>query len=89
MSGHFLIGLALAAVVYHIVTTLMIYDNLRRRGIPVSFIWLRALGPKYAGQYRQITKKESGHTGPLFRHWIVSINVALVAAVAGAVLLRT
>ena len=88
MSGYFLIWIALAAVVYHVVTTLMIFDNLRRRGKPVSFIWLRALGPKYASQYRDITRKETGHAGPLFRHWIVSINVALISALAGLLLLR-
>jgi hypothetical protein len=48
----------------------------------VSFLWLRVLVPKYAHQYKMITRRESGKIGPLFYHWIVSINVALVLAVA-------
>jgi hypothetical protein len=69
-------------VIWNVVTSLLIFSSLQRRGIPVSFIWLRALAPKYANQYRVITRRESGKTGPLFYHWIISINLALVFAVA-------
>jgi hypothetical protein len=74
-------------VIWNVVTSLLIYSSLKQRGIPVSFLWLRALAPKYAHQYRLITRQESGKTGPLFYHWIISINVALVFAVA-AILLK-
>ena len=88
MTWQILITLAVLASFYHVAATIVIYDNLRRRGIPVSFLWLRLFGPKYAGEYKSLTRKETGHTGPLFYHWLVSINVALVAAVSGVLMLR-
>ncbi len=78
---------AILGVVWNVVTSILIYSDLQRRGIPVSFLWLRALAPKYAHQYRLITRLESGKIAPLFYHWIISINVALVFAIA-AILLK-
>lgn len=66
--------LACGCVVWCVITTLLIYENLRRRGEQVSFIWLRAAAPWYASRYRKITKQETGKVGSLFYHWIVSIN---------------
>jgi hypothetical protein len=84
MTGEVLIGVGLVAVVYWIVVTIMIYENLKNRGIPVSFLWLRLYAPKYAHQYKKLTEAETGRAGPLFYHWLVSINTALVAVVIGA-----
>ena len=53
-----------------------------------SFLWLRFFAPKYASQYKRLTTKETGRTGPLFYHWLVSINAALVATLAGILMLR-
>ena len=69
------------AVIWHVAATMMIYEALRKRNLKVSFIFLRLLAPKYASQYRETTRKETGKTGPLFYHWIVSINTAWVAAI--------
>lgn len=90
MTGYTLfavaVAIAFAALIWHVVTTVMIYDNLRKRGLPVSFIWLRALGPFYAARYKKLTTQETGHAGTLFYHWVISINVALAAAVVALVL---
>ncbi len=72
-------------VAWHVVATLLIYSNLRRRDQRVSFIWLRLMSPWYASQYKKITRKETGRVGPLFYHWIVSINLALVLALVAVV----
>jgi len=88
MSGQILIIVAVVAAFYHVAATMLIYGNLRRRGMPVSFLWLRLFAPKYASQYKSLTTRETGKTGPLFYHWVVSINAALVAAVAGMIMLR-
>jgi len=77
----FAASIGAAAVIWHITATLMIYESLRKRSLKVSFLFLRFLAPKYASQYREVTRKETGKTGPLFYHWIVSINAALVAAI--------
>ena len=70
-----------AAVIWHVTTTILIYDALQKRNFKMNFLLWRLLAPKYASQYREITRKETGRTGPLFYHWIASINVALIAAV--------
>jgi hypothetical protein len=77
--------LALAAVAggfWNIVTSLRIVGELRRRNMRASFIWLRAMAPIYAFRYKKITTKETGKPGALYYHWIISINLALVFAVA-------
>ncbi len=46
--------------------------------MPVNFIWIRVLIIKYLGQYAKITREETGRVGPLFFHYVVPLNVALV-----------
>ena len=74
-----LASLAMSGVIWYVVTSLLIYENLRRRGQKVSFIWLRVMAPSYASRYRAITKSETGKVGSLFYHWVVSINLALAS----------
>ncbi len=73
-----MVMLAAVCVIWYVVTSLLIYSELRRRRMKVSFLWLRGTIPIYAARYRTITRDETGRTGPLFYHWIVSINAALV-----------
>ena len=74
-------GLGAVCAIWYVVTSLMIYSALRKRNVKVNFFLLRPLIIKYAGQYKQITRKETGRIGPLFYHWIISINLALACAV--------
>lgn len=76
-----LIVLACVCVVWYVVTSILIYANLRRRGEGVNFIWFRMMLPWYANHYKQITKTETGKVGPLFYHWIISINTALAIVI--------
>ena len=69
------------SVIWNISTTIIIYEDLRRRNVKVNFLLLRLFAPKYATQYRLITLKENGKIGSLFYHWIVSINTALCSTV--------
>lgn len=78
---NFLYIIGVLAVIWYVVTSILIYDYLRKKGIKVSFLFLRFLIPKYAGQYKEITKSETGKTGTLFYQWIISINTALVVAI--------
>ncbi|MDP3150163.1 MAG: hypothetical protein Q8N83_13660 [Ignavibacteria bacterium] len=69
------------AVIWYVVTTILIYESLRKRGIKVNFLVLKFLILKYAYQYKDITKKETGKIGSLFYQWLISINIVLVAAI--------
>ncbi len=73
--------LCVVCAIWNIVISLIVYDSLKKRGIPVSFLWLRVLAPKYACQYKAVTNVETGRVGPLFYHWIISINLALLFAI--------
>lgn len=55
---------------------------LKRKQVPVSFLWLRVLIIKYIHQYRQITRSETGRVGPLYYHFVISVNLALAAGIA-------
>jgi hypothetical protein len=53
-----------------------------KRGVKVNFLLIRLYILKYMHQYRELTKKETGRTGPLFYPCIVSINLALLLTLA-------
>lgn len=80
--------LAVGGVAWHVITTLLIFEYLRRHGQQVSLIWLRLMALRYASQYRDISKQETGKVGSLFYHWVVSINLALVFVILAFVLYR-
>jgi hypothetical protein len=81
-----LLVVALISVAWGIVSTVAIADALKRRGVKVSFIFLRVLILKYIGQYRDITREETGRTGSWYYSFIIAMNLALVTAVVGLLL---
>ena len=70
------------AVVWYVITTLMIYYNLKKRKMNVQFVFLNFMAPSYANRYKKITLEETGKIGTLYYHWIISINVALLFGAA-------
>lgn len=83
-----LAGLAVVCVIWAVVASILIARDLAKRGIPVSFLWLRLMILKYLHQYAKVTQDETGHVGPLFYHYVVPLNVALVLAIVLAILAR-
>lgn len=73
------------ALVWYVVSSIMIYNELKKRNISVNFIFIRFMIIPYANKYKEITKNETGKVGSLFYHWIISINVTLVFAVAAII----
>jgi hypothetical protein len=78
------IAMLVCCAAWAVVTTIRVYGYLRERNIPVSFLWLRLMIIKYLGQYKQISSKETGKVGPLFYHYLISANGALLAVIAAA-----
>ena len=76
-----LVVIGLIAVIWYVVATLLIYEALRKRGFPVNFLFLRLFAIQYANQYKEATRDETGKVGPLFYHWVISINLALVVLI--------
>jgi hypothetical protein len=57
---------------------MMIVREVSKRGVKVSFVWLRLYVIKYIHQYQQLTRKETGKVGPLYYPCVVSYIMALV-----------
>ena len=79
---------ALFFVACNIVITILIVNELDKRKIKTNFLLIRLYVYKYVHQYREVTIKETGHPGPLFYYWIISINLAAVTAIIGVILRR-
>lgn len=74
--------LAFVSIGIAVVLTMMIVNEISRRGVKVNFFLLRLYIPKYIHQYRQLTLKETGKVGPLYCPCVGSYLLALVFAVA-------
>ena len=81
-----LLVLAIVFVGLFVVFSIMIVNEVSKRGVKINFFLLRLYIIKYIHQYRQITKKETGKVGPLYYPCIVSVNLAWVCAIAGLLL---
>jgi hypothetical protein len=81
-----LLILALVFVGLFVVFSIMIVNEVSKRGVKINFLWLRLYIIKYIHQYKQITKQETGKVGPLYYPCIISVNLALVCAIAGLLL---
>ena len=81
----FFVVIAVIALIWYVVSSIMIYNELKKRNVRVNFIFIRFMIIPYANKYREITKKETGKVGSLFYHWVISINVTLVFAAAAII----
>lgn len=82
-----LLGIAIVSALYGAASAVMIAGALQKRGVKINWVFLRVLiFTRYLGQYRDITRQETGRTGPLFYSYVIGMNLALVTAIAGLVL---
>jgi hypothetical protein len=80
-----LLILALLCAVWAVAAAIAIAADLQKRGQSVSFVWLRLMVLKYLHQYAKVTQEETGRVGPLFYHYVVPLNVALVLVIIVAI----
>ena len=64
LLSNVLLGIAFVSIAWSIVSSLVITDALLKRGVKINWIFLRIMIIKYIGQYREVTRKETGRTGP-------------------------
>ena len=86
LLSNVLLGIALVSVVWGIVSSIVITDALRKRGTKINWIFLKIMIIKYVCQYREMTRTETGRTGPWYYSFVITMNLALVTAVVGLVL---
>ena len=85
MANAFL-GLAVTFIGLFVVFSIMIVNEVSKRGVKINFFLLRLYIIKYIHQYRKITKEETGKVGPLYYPCIISVNLAWICAIAGLLL---
>jgi len=82
-----LLVVAIVSALWGVASAVLIAEALRKRGVKINWVFLRFLIlSKYLGQYRDITRQETGRTGPLFYSYVIAMNLALVLAIAGIIL---
>ena len=79
--------LALASVVWGVVSSIVITAFLARRGVKINYVFIKVMILKYVYQYRKITMQENGRPGPWFYSYVISMNLALVLVIVGIVLI--
>lgn len=80
-----LVVIGLLCAVWAVTASILIARDVQRRGVTVSYLWLRLMILKYLHDYARLTREENGRVGPLFYHYVVPLNVALVIVVVLAV----
>ena len=85
MESVILIFMLFFAGVFVTLAMMMVHE-VSKRGVKISFLWLRLYIIKYMHQYKQMTKKETGKVGPLFYPCIASINLVWILAVVSALI---
>jgi hypothetical protein len=84
-----LLGLAVLAALSNVVILILIMAALDRRGYKTNIFLARIYIFKYIAAYKAATIKETGRPGRLYGLCIFTINLALVAALAGFLVPRT
>jgi hypothetical protein len=84
--GDFLLGMALVSVAWGIVSMIVITSFVSERGTKINFFLYRLYIFKYVNQYKKITEAENGEPGAWFYSFIISMNLALVLTIVGAIL---
>ena len=74
-------SIGIIAIIIFIISTMMIYSYLEKKGEKLSFIWLRLFIFSYVSKYVKFTKRETGKIGYFFYIWLISINTALLCAI--------
>ena len=75
-----LIVLAVGLVLWGVAAAVLVIADRRRRGLPVNVLLLKLYFIPYLHQYRQLTRAETGRTGPLFWHYTVPLTLAMALA---------
>ena len=82
---NFLIAGTAIAIVWFIVSSGMIVNELMKRNHKIKFIIINMMLPVYIQRYKKITLEETGKIGALYYHAVIAVNTALVFAVAAII----
>ncbi len=84
--GNLFFVLAIISAAWGVVSSMMIVSFLSNHGVRINYFLLRLLLPRYVGQYRRMTRDETGKTGVWYYSFVIAMNLALVLVVIGLLL---
>ena len=84
--GNLFLGMALISVAWGIVSMIAITSFVSERGTKINYFLYRLYIIKYVSQYKKITEAENGEPGAWFYSFVISMNLALVLTIVGAIL---
>ena len=74
--------IALACIVWSITALMIISNKVSKSGTRVHFFLITLLFFRYISVYEDLTKKETGKTGPLVYHFVIPLWIALLLVIA-------
>jgi hypothetical protein len=73
--------IALVCVIWSITALILISTKVSKKGTRVQFLLLTLMFFRYIAVYEDLTKKETGRTGPLVYHFVIPLWIALILVV--------
>ena len=77
-----LMFIALACIIWSITTLMIISSKVSKSGTRIHFFLITLLFFRYISVYEDLTKKETGKTGPLVYHFVIPLWIALLLVIA-------
>jgi hypothetical protein len=81
-AAHALVVGAAACCLWAVATSIRIAANLNRRGIKTPFPFLTLYHFRNLSRYRDLTVRETGKSGRLYRLYLILINATWILALA-------
>ncbi|MCU0254145.1 MAG: hypothetical protein MUE47_06355 [Acidobacteria bacterium] len=85
--AYVLVFLAVASALWATAAAVAMTGWLSHHGVKVNWPLLRLYMPWYVHRYQRMTREIDGRAGPLFAHFVVPINLALLFAVAALIVI--
>jgi len=85
-ASDILLTIAILCALWGVASAVVIAGALHERGVKVNWLFLRVLIMRYVGQYRDITRSETGRVGFWYYSCVGAMNLALATAVIGLIL---
>ena len=73
--------IALVCIVWSVTALMMISGKVSRSGTRVHFFIITLLFFRYISVYDDLTRKETGRTGPLIYHFVIPLWIALILVI--------
>jgi len=77
-----LVVIGVIAMIWYVVSSILIVVDLQRRGEKLNFLLIRMLLIAWVSRYKKLTLAATGHVGVLYYHWQTSAIVMLIAFVS-------